>query len=230
MLSSVGRRRVHDQATGEALLDEALMLLRKGGPPAVSVRAVADAAGTSARAVYTVFGSMQGLIDALAERGYQRLAGLVNGVAPTEDPASDLVTAGVQGFRTFALEEPALFRLTFEQVSAELLAHEPVARAGYDSYRALRARVRRLRDAGGVHPHRTDVACCFAFHATCQGLASSELASWQPPRGPGFWAMVDAYDLAPVWHDTLTGLVQRFHLSPTDSSRRSDTSNSPQDT
>jgi AcrR family transcriptional regulator len=226
----MGRRRVHDQATGEALLDEALTLLRQGGPPAVSVRTVADAAGTSARAVYTVFGSMQGMIDALAQRGYQRLAGLVNGVAHTEDPARDLVTAGVQGFRTFALEEPALFRLTFEQVSAELLAHEPVAWAGYDSYRALRARIRRLRDTGGVHPHRTDVACCFAFHATCQGLASSELASWQPPRGPGFWAMLDVADLAPVWHDTLTGLVQRFALPPIESPPRPHTANSPRDT
>lgn len=219
MLSSMGRRRVHDEATGEALLDEALTLLRRGGPPAVSVRAVAEAAGTSARAVYTVFGSMQGMIDALAQRGYHRLAGLVNSVAQTDDPGGDLVTAGVQGFRTFALEEPALFRLTFEQVSAELLAHEPVARAGYDSYRALRARIRRLRDAGGVHPHRTDVACCFAFHATCQGLASSEMASRKPPDGPGLWAMFDVADLAPVWHDTLTGLVERFPLPPVESAR-----------
>lgn len=214
---------MHDEATGEALLDEALRLLREGGPAAVSVRAVADAAGTSARAVYTVFGSMPGMIDALAQRGYQRLAGLVDGVAHTDDPAGDLVTAGVQGFRTFALEEPALFRLTFEEVSAELLARERVARAAYDSYRALRARIRRLRDAGGVHPHRTDAACCFAFHATCQGLASSELSSRRPPHGPGFWGMVDAADLAPVWHDTLTGLVERFGLPPTDAPRRSPT-------
>lgn len=208
----MGRPRVHDDATGAALLDEALTLLRSGGPSAVSVRAVAHAAGTSVRAVYTVFGSKQALIDALAQRGYNQLSGLVNGVEQTEDPAGDLTRAGLAGFRTFALTEPALFRLTFEQVSAELLAHEAVARAGYDSYRALRARIRRLRDAGGVHPDRTDVACCFAFHATCQGLASSEMASWRPPDGPGFWAMVDVADLTPIWRDTLSGLVARFAL------------------
>ncbi|MGI5131233.1 TetR/AcrR family transcriptional regulator [Pseudonocardia sp. CA-107938] len=213
----MGRKRVHDEATGEVLLDEALTLLRAGGPPAVSVRAVAEAAGTSARAVYTVFGSMPGMLDALARRGYDRLTALVNGVAPTADPAADLVTAGVHGFRTFALEEPALFRLTFEQVSAELLARDAVMRAGYDSYRALRARVRRLREAGGVHPGRTDEACCFAFHATCQGLGASELATWRPPDGPGFWPMLDpAVDLGPVWRDTLTGLVERFRHPPAD--------------
>ncbi|MDN5860540.1 MAG: TetR/AcrR family transcriptional regulator [Pseudonocardia sp.] len=210
----MGRPRVHGAATGAALLDEALTLLRKGGPAAVSVRAVAEAAGTSVRAVYTVFGSKQALIDALAQRGYNRLSALVNGVEQTEDPAGDLMAAGLRGFRAFALEEPALFRLTFEQIPAELLAHEDVARAGYDSYRALRARIRRLRDKGGVHPRRTDEACCFAFHATCQGLASSEMAWWRPPDGPGLWAMFDVTDLTPVWRDTLTGLVERFTLPP----------------
>lgn len=205
---------MHDEATGETLLDEALTLLRRGGPPAVSLRAVAEAADTSVRAVYTVFGSKQALIDALAQRGYNRLTGLVNAVDQTADPAADLITTGVESFRTFALEEPALFRLTFEQVSAELLAQKPVAEAALDSYRALRARIRRLRDAGGVHPHRTDVACCFAIHATCQGLASSEMASWSPPNGPGLWAMGDRADLTSVWRDTLVGLVERFTLPP----------------
>jgi len=211
----MARPRVHDQATGEALLDEALTLLRKGGPPAVSVRAVADAAGVSVRAVYALFGSKQGLVDALAQRGYHRLADLVNGVEDTGDPARDLVTAGAVGFRTFALEEPALFRLTFEQVSAELLSQEQVSHAAYDSYRALRARVRRLRDAGGVHPARSDVQCCFAFHATGQGLASSEMASWSPPEGPGLWTpLLDVADLRPVWEDTLTALVRGFATAP----------------
>jgi AcrR family transcriptional regulator len=43
--------------SGEALLDQAELLLSSGGPEAVSVRNVAQAAGTTTRAVYTVFGS-----------------------------------------------------------------------------------------------------------------------------------------------------------------------------
>jgi hypothetical protein len=139
-------------------------------------------------------------------------------VGGEDDPAGDLVAAGVAGFRTFAIDEPALFRLTFEQVSAELLANESVARAGYDSYRALRARVLRLRDAGGVHPLRDDASCCVAFHATCQGLAAAEIASWPPPDGPGLWA---SFGLAftSIWHDTLTGLVAHFSRPPDRGSR-----------
>jgi AcrR family transcriptional regulator len=215
---------VHDRAAGEAVLDQALAILRADGPEGISVRAVADAAGTSTRAVYAVFGSKQALIDALAERGYRRLTGLVEAVAETDDPAADLVTAGVEGFRAFALEEPALFRLTFEQVSADLLAQESVARAARDSYASLLVWVRRLRATGGVHPDRSDAWCCFAFHAACQGLASCELASWSPPEGPGMWAqVVDTRHIAPLWVDTLTGVVRRFAdtLSPADV-RRSD--------
>ena len=37
-------------------------------------------------------------------------------------------------FREFALEEPEMFRLTFEQVSAEVLGHDRVAEAALDAY------------------------------------------------------------------------------------------------
>ena len=87
----MARPRVHDRDTGEVVLDRALGILRAAGPEAISVRAVADAAGTSTRAVYAVFGSKQALVDALAERGYRRLAELVAAVRETDDPVADLV-------------------------------------------------------------------------------------------------------------------------------------------
>ena len=207
----MARPRVHDRETGEVVLDRALGILRAAGPEAISVRAVAAAAGTSTRAVYAVFGSKQALVDALAERGYRRLTELVGAVPETDDPVAGLVAAGVDGFRAFALEEPALFRLTFERVSADLLAQESVSHAAADSYRALRRWVRRLRAAGGVHADRSDEWCCFAFHATCLGLASSEVASWSPPDGPGMWTrLVDASQLEHIWLDTLAGVARRF--------------------
>jgi AcrR family transcriptional regulator len=178
------------------------------------VRAVADASGTSFRAVYAVFGSKQALIDAHAERGYRDLARRVAGVRPTGDPRRDLVLAGVEGFRGFAIEDPAMFRLTFEQVSAEVLQQESVAREAYASFRALRAWVRRARQAGLVHADRSDEVCCFAFHSLCQGLAAAELAARLPPDGPGFWPMMARLDLGTVWADALTGLVAGFALPP----------------
>lgn len=210
----MARPRIHDHSTAETLLDSATALLREGGPGAVSVRAVADAAGISFRAVYAVFGSKQALIDALAERGYRSLAGRIATPEPTGDPRADLVRAGAVGFREFALGEPEMFRLTFEQVSAEVLHRPQVSRAAYASYQALETWVRRAREAGAVHPGRPDALCCFTFHSLCQGLASSELASRPPPAGPGFWPMMGGLDLADAWEDALSGLVAGFASEP----------------
>ena len=210
----MARPKIHDQAAGEALLDAAVALLRSGGPAAVSVRAVAEASGISFRAVYAVFGSKQALIDALAERGYRSLTDRVHGITPSGDPRRDLVQAGVEAFRAFALEEPEIFRLTFEQVSAEVLQHKQVARAAYASHQALGSWVSRAREAGLVHPDRSDEVCILEFHSLCQGLASAELSARRPPDGPGFWPMARGLDLAAVWRDALGGLVAGFASPP----------------
>lgn len=196
------------------LVDTAVGLLREGGPDRISVRAVAEASGTSSRAVYAVFGSKQALVDAVAERGYQGLAALVDAVPVTDDPARDLVGAGVDGFRVFATGDPAIFRLTFEQVSAEVLAQPRVARAALGAYRALERRVARAQQSGAVHPGRTVEAVVFAFHSACQGLASSELAAAPPPDGPGFWPMLVHDGLRQVWTDALTALVAGLAAPP----------------
>jgi AcrR family transcriptional regulator len=207
------RPRVHDQATGDLLLDAAVRLLHDGGPEAVSVRGVADASGRSFRAVYAVFGSKQALIDALAARGYRSLAARVSALPPTDDAAKDLVTAGAVGFRGFAIDEPALFRLTFERVSREVLQQPSVVEEARATYDALLGWIRRARDAGQVHAERSDAVCAFEFHALCQGLASGELAA-QPAPGPGFWAMMRHHEMPTIWRDALTGLVAGFAAPP----------------
>src|SRR5690606_27263791 len=102
----MARPREHDEDTAEDLLDEAERLLAEGGVEAVAVRPVADAADTTTRAVYSLFGSKQGMLQALAERGYLLLADLVNGLPLTDDPVADVMAAGLGGFRRFALERP----------------------------------------------------------------------------------------------------------------------------
>jgi len=56
----MGRPREHDEATRAALLEAAERIVADRGPTALSVRAVAEAAGTSTRAVYSLFGSKDG--------------------------------------------------------------------------------------------------------------------------------------------------------------------------
>lgn len=202
----MGRPREHDEATGEALLDAAEALLADGGPEAVTVRAVAGAVGVPTRAVYSVFSSKEGLIHALAARGYRLLTERVSGLPATDDPAADLVNAGVNGFRHFALSRPHLFRLTFERVPTDVVADPEASDVRLASYRALLRWIRRAQHAGAIDD-RPEQEVAFAFHSCCQGLAGTELARQPPPIGSNFWRPVAGIAGEKLWKDTLTALV-----------------------
>jgi hypothetical protein len=120
----------------------------------------------------------------------------------------------VEGFRRFALNDPEIYRLTFERVSAQVLHQQAVGSAAIGAYHSLAQRVARLREAGGIHPDRSDETCVYVFHSACQGLASTELAGEPPPDGPGMWPLVQRVDMAALWRDALTGLVAGFAGAP----------------
>src|SRR5215207_268140 len=111
----MGRRREHDENTAAALLDAAERVVAVGGVDAVSVRVLADQVGTTTRAIYSTFGSKDGLIAALGARTFDLLAAAVDALPVTDDPAADLVEAGVSGFRCFVMDHLALFRLGIQQ-------------------------------------------------------------------------------------------------------------------
>src|SRR5215469_11570553 len=98
----MGRRRRHDSQTREQLLDAAEQLIGDGGASALSTRSVAEKAGTTTRAVYSVFGSKDALVDALMGRAFELLAERVDAVPLTNDAGEDLVAAAVMGYRPFA--------------------------------------------------------------------------------------------------------------------------------
>ena len=67
-------------AQREALLDAASEMLMHGGPDAISMRKLAARVGASTMAVYTAFGGKEGLITALFEEAFDRLAAAQNAV------------------------------------------------------------------------------------------------------------------------------------------------------
>jgi len=202
----MGRPREHNEQTGESLLDAAEDLLRTSGPDAVSVRAVADAAGTSTRAVYSVFGSKEGMLHHLARRGYRYLADLVDTLPVTDDPAADLVRLGIHGFRRFALERPHLFRLTFEQVTPDMREDDVVLKAQRLAYDGLTLYLERAQTAGLIDEDVIHEAA-FQFHAVCYGLASNELLNEPPPIGSSFWQVLHDFDGPGMWRSTIGALI-----------------------
>lgn len=82
--------KIHDDAASEHLLTVAADLMDAQGPGGAVGAPGRHAAHTSHRAVYALFGSMQGLLDALATFGYRDLATRVGKLTPptTRSPTS----------------------------------------------------------------------------------------------------------------------------------------------
>src|SRR5689334_4686628 len=89
----------------EALIDAGLRLLERGGVEALRARKVAAEIGSSTMAVYTHFGGMTGLIDAVAEESFARFTQALTEVPETDDPVADFLVMGI-GYRRFALANP----------------------------------------------------------------------------------------------------------------------------
>jgi AcrR family transcriptional regulator len=192
----MGRPREHDEKTREALLAAAEALVEEGGPAALSVRAVADAIGVSTRAVYSTFGSKDGLLNALAQRSFELLRDSISRLPATDDPAGDLVNAAVDVFRPMAIDHPSMFSLAFLRAAPDLEFDERVQRASAEGLMLLRDRIHRLADAdllGG----RDEPTVLAQFNAMCQGMASVEL------RNPDF--LEPKPQLA--WRDALQTLL-----------------------
>jgi AcrR family transcriptional regulator len=195
-LVNVGRPREHDEATASALLAAAERTVYEQGADALSVRGVADAVGTSTRAVYSLFGSKDGLIAALGARVFELLGLGLDALAPTDDPGADLVAAGLM-FREVVIGHPALFAIGMQKSLTP--GGSPVVRAAASAaWDELEQTVRRLSDAGRLDGRGVDDAMV-EFHALCEGLAALELRGALGPR-PG----------DRIWRDGLTALVNGF--------------------
>ena len=195
----MGRPRAHNATTARALLDASESRLRDGGLDGVSLRAIANDAGVSVRAVYSLFGDKDGLVAALAARAFGRLADRVASLSSTDDPVADLINAGCAGFREVALAHPETYRLTFERIyTATPDSQDTWATEGRRALQALLTWVRRaFPDHPAAEVRRQEIAA--GFHAVCQGLASCEIN--------GVFAAMRVEDPARLWRDTLAAYL-----------------------
>jgi AcrR family transcriptional regulator len=94
-----------EDSTRERLLHGAIRLLSSSGPEALQARKVAAEIGASTMAVYTHFGGMPQLVEAMVREGFRRLDRRLAEVAVTEDPVADLFAVGL-AYRSHALDHP----------------------------------------------------------------------------------------------------------------------------
>jgi len=206
----MGRPREHDEETRTRLRAAAERLIAEGGPAALSVRAVADAANTTTRAVYALFGSKEALfVDALAHEAFDFLVAAINDLVETDDPASDLIDVGVHAFRRLVLEHPALYRIAFQRVVPGLRAGPELTAARTQAWNQLFGKVERLDDTGLLR-NRSVREAAVEFNAMMEGLANAEL------RGAVFPNLPEGNE-EEAWRAALTTVVAGFRTGATPS-------------
>ncbi len=99
-------------STAEKIAAAAGKLLDKEGADAVTMRRVAKAVGITPMAVYRHYADREGLLNALADTGFESLAKRLEATVLPADPERGLV-ANLDMFIDFALEKPRLFELMF---------------------------------------------------------------------------------------------------------------------
>ena len=194
----MGRPKEHNAATQAALLQAAEAMIAAHGIDALSIRGVADAVGTTTRAVYSLFASKAGLLEALAVRLFELLDEAIVAIPPTDDPREDLATAAIDGFRRVALEHPSLYSLVFLRVVPDLQLGSESSAIASATFARLEALVGRI--AASDDNVRVDVPqLALAVHALTEGLASVELR--QGVANPA---------AEQLWHDAVIALVDGF--------------------
>ena len=189
-----------------ALLEAAEALVQRDGTSALSVRRVADEVGTSTRAVYSLFGSKEGLLAALGSRAWELVGEGLDQLPISNDPAEDLVKVGAVVFRDFAINHPSMFRIAVQRTVGPPELDEAFRPTRIQVLHGLRARVERLAQAG-LLDGRPIPDVVRQFHALCEGLAALELRGVIPPQ-----------EGARIWHDALSALVTGFASPPSGTS------------
>jgi AcrR family transcriptional regulator len=191
------------------LIEAGIVILERDGLQALSVRKLAAEIGTSTMAVYTHFGSMTGVVEALAGETFARFAQALAEVPRTDDPVADFFSMGI-AYRAFALANPQRYQLMFGATApaslssyrSDLTVTGSATSRGIwgTSFGALREVVGRMIDAGRI---RDDGEAFVAgrMWSISHGAVMLELAGFFGHEGHG-----PAEIVGPLIIDVLVGM------------------------
>lgn len=193
----------------EQLIEAGIQLLERDGAGALNVRNVAAQIGTSTMAVYTHFGGMAGLTEAIAGEVFVRFTEALTEVPQSDDPVADFLAMGI-GYHRFALANPQRYQLIFGVSSpASITGYRTditvtgsaTDRAEWSvSFDSLRKVVRRMIAAGRIRDDG-EPAIAGRLWSLIHGAVTLEMAGFFGHEGHGLSAI-----LGPLTIDTLVGM------------------------
>lgn len=195
----MGRPKEHDETTRRQLLDAAERLSATHGWEALTVRRIAEEAGTSTRAVYALFGSKEGLEQGLHQAMFTRLRDLLQARERTDDPRRDIAVQSL-AYRQWAVERPERYALAMHRFVGK--RSRPRSDEGLavsrEALGELRQAVRRCADAGLLLADRDPEDVVTHMRAMVHGLAEFENLGMLGPDPEAHWlaavtAQLDGY-------------------------------------
>jgi AcrR family transcriptional regulator len=157
----------------ERVVAAAVDLLADAGAAGLTARSLAARAGTSAPALYELFGDKSGVVRELYFEGFRQLSAELSSVIETDDPLADL-WALATAYRRFIRRNRDLADVMFSRPFTDF-SPGPDELAATSSVRTLIVgRVRRCVEAGRLRGDETDVA--HVFVGLIQGMAFADAA------------------------------------------------------
>lgn len=132
----------------DRLIEAGTRLLDSEGPEALQARKVAAEIGASTMAVYTHFGGMNGLLEAIVSAAFERFGAALAAAPKTDDPMADFFVMGY-AYREFALASPQRYRLMFG-LAAPQKFHVPEIPVATVTFDQLVAAVDRIVTTGRI--------------------------------------------------------------------------------
>jgi AcrR family transcriptional regulator len=165
------------------IVDVAARLLDDEGLPAVTARRVTAEAGLSTMAVYTHFGSMDGLLAAIWREGFGRFGAELDRATLTADPVADFMAQG-WGYRHFALREPHLYKVMFgEGLSSLRIGTPDDDGAAIATFLSLVGRLERAVKGGRLHQVDDTFLAGEVIWSTLHGHCTIELTGYHDRAG-----------------------------------------------
>ncbi|GAA1906002.1 TetR/AcrR family transcriptional regulator [Streptantibioticus ferralitis] len=181
------------ELTRHRVVEAAADLLAREGRDAVTTRAVAAAAGVQAPAIYRLFGDKDGLLEAVAEHGYDAFLAAKHVDAHSRHPVEDL-RAGWDLAVEFGLTNPELYALMYGEPK-----RGTTSAAFHAGMQILVGRIRRLAAGGWL---RVDEKLAAALiHATARGAVLTWLSLPDDQRDPALLTAMRESMVAAVTHE-----------------------------
>jgi AcrR family transcriptional regulator len=178
----MARPRLHDDALRGRLLEVASEVVADAGPAALTVRDVAARAGTSASAVYALFGGREELVHAVGREAFRRFETHLASAPHTDDPEADLLALGL-AYRASALADPHFYRVMFDTAGTGAREASAPPATTEPTFRLLADAVVRVLVAHGVPAEAAGPAsqgAALALWGLAHGLVELELAGLLP--------------------------------------------------